>query len=522
MAAAGMMKKTDVRGRARVAGRAPRAEAGAARTGPRARPAAQTPARSPAVQRNRLALGADARLVECRASLSRNACFVLLNPEGQVETLENGRVRIKVFIDMFIMDKAYDSINAYYRNNLDVPGFRKGSNIPESMIMSSVGKEQYFLAVLEEIFKVTLEGAFAKLGDRVLADTETIETPTEEMVKALVTRTPFHYQVSADVLPEVKWSTPYSEMKVTVDTSSYSQPDEEKVEEIIDSFRKEQAQLQIAVGRNVKRGDMCVVVASCVRKDNGEPALGVPEGPFRYDTEVSSLPNFVENLETLGVGDETEFSVTIPEDWADEAVRGLEVDFKVKVNEIFERKMPALDDDFASVIIPNCPSLKECREFLLKNIQEGKEEQKMQALQNAVTEAIAKSLDMRIPESMITNVGREEYGKRLMEIQQQGQLSPDMVQKLASEKLVRDYIEKERDTFVLLAKASIGLAEIQQKENLLVTEEQLQDELGTIQQELEAGGENPDAEGIRNMIKERLEAKLVFQWVTENCEVEYV
>ena len=200
--------------------------------------------------------GPERKSLECCAALSRQSCFVLLNPDGEVETLDNGRVRTKVYIDMFIMDKAYDSINAYYRNNLDIPGFRKGGNIPESMLMSSVGKEQYFLAVLEEIFKVTLEGAFAKLGDRVLADTETIETPTEEMVKALVTRQPFKYSVSADVLPEVKWSTPYAEMKVKVDTSSYSQPTDEKVEEIIDGFRKEQAQLSIAVGRKVQ---VCIV-----------------------------------------------------------------------------------------------------------------------------------------------------------------------------------------------------------------------------------------------------------------------
>ena len=460
--------------------------------------------------------------VECRAAPARHACFLLLNPEGEVEELDNGRVRTKVFIDMYIMDKAYDSINDYYRNNLEFPGFRKGGNVPESMIMGQVGKEQYFLAVLEEIFKLTLEGAFAKLGDRVLADTETIETPTEEMVKALVTRTPFNYSVSADVLPEVKWKAPYGEMKIKVDTSSYSQPDDEKVEEIIDSFRKEQAQLNIAIGRNVQRGDICVVEASCVRKDNGEAALGMPEGPFRYDTEVSLLPNFVENLEKLQVGGEAEFDVTIPQDWQDEAVRGLEVSFKVKVNEIFERKLPDLDDAFASQIIPGCGSMKECREFLLQNIQGGKEEAKQQALQNAVTESIAESIDIAIPESMVTNIGREEYGKRLMEIQQQGQLSPDMVQKLTSENLVQDYINKERGTFEMLAKASIGVAEIQKLENIAVSDEQLNDEVNTIQKELEQQGENPDADGIKQMIKERLESQMVFEWLEKHCEVEYV
>jgi trigger factor len=450
---------------------------------------------------------------------------VLLNPDGEVETLDNGRVRTKVYIDMFIMDKAYDSINAYYRNNLDIPGFRKGGNIPESMLMSSVGKEQYFLAVLEEIFKVTLEGAFAKLGDRVLADTETIETPTEEMVKALVTRQPFKYAVSADVLPEVKWSTPYAEMKVKVDTSSYSQPTDEKVEEIIDGFRKEQAQLTIAVGRKVQRGDMCVVEASAVKKDTGEPALGVPEGPFRYDTEVSVLPNFVENLEKLSVGEETEFEVTMPDDWQDEKVRGWDISFKVKVNEIFEKKMPELNDEFAATCAPNVKSLQELRQMLAENLNAGVEDQKLQALQNAFTEAVAECLDVLIPESMIRNIGREEYGKQLMQLQQQGTMTPEMINKLTSQKLVDDYVAKERSTFEMLAKASIGLAEIQKQEGLKLSEEQLEDELSDVKQQFLASGEpeeNMDLEHLRSVVKERGEAKLVFGWIEKNCPIEYV
>lgn len=462
--------------------------------------------------------------VECFAGLSNKACYVLLNPDGEVETLDNGRVRTQVFIDMYIMDKAYDSINAYYRNNLDVPGFRKGSAIPENMIMSQVGKEQYFLAVLEEIFKMTLEGAFAKLGDRVLSDTESIETPTEVMVKALVTRQPFKYSVSADVLPEVNWSTPYSEMKVKVDTSSYSAPAEEKVEEIIQNFRKEQAQLVIASGRKVQRGDMVVVEASAINKATGEPALGVPEGPFRYDTDVSSLPNFVENLETLGINEETEFEVEMPQDWADESVRGWNIQFKVKVNEIFEKKMPELNDEFAKTLGP-VNSVEELRQQLLENVSAGAEDAKLQALQNAFTEGVASCLDMQVPESMVRNIGREEYGKQLMQLQQQGTMTPEMIEKLTQSKLVDDYIQKERSTFEMLAKASIGIAEIMKQEGLKLTEEAMQEELAQVEAQFRAAGEEgdiDDIEMVKEAIRERSEAKLVFEWIEKNCSVEYV
>ena len=50
----------------------------------------------------------------------------------------------------------------------------------------------------------------------------------------------------------------------------------------------------------------------------------------------------------------------------------------------------------------------------------------------------------------------------------------------------------------------------------------LNDEVNTIQKELEQQGENPDADGIKQMIKERLESQMVFEWLEKHCEVEYV
>merc|ERR1712157_157861 len=93
------------------------------------------------------------------------------------------------------------------------------------------------------------------------------------------------------------------------------------------------------------------------------------------------------------------------------------------VNEIFEKKLPEVTDAFAS-------------------------------------ESIAQAVDIAVPESLIQSIGREQYEQRLMEIQQQGQLSPEMVNKLTAPKLVNDYINKERDNFVMLARANIGVEEI--------------------------------------------------------------
>ena len=245
----------------------------------------------------------------------------------------------------------------------------------------------------------------------------------------------------------------------------------------------------------------------------------------RYDTDVSSLPNFVEELEKLEVGASSEFEVEIPQDWADEKVRGWTVVFNVKVNEIFEKKLPDLTDEFAAQIIPTAKTIKEAREFLLENIAGGKEEAKLQALQNAVTESIADCLDIAIPESMVRNIGREEYGKKLMELQAQGTLSPEMIQKFTSEKIVSDYIEKERGTFEMLAKASVGIAEILKLEKLVLSQEAFEEELDKIRAQYaqeSPGQELEEDEQITQAVRERSETKLVFDWIQENCSVEYV
>ena len=450
---------------------------------------------------------------------------MLLNPNSEIEYLADGRVRTKVFVDLYLMQQAYENINNYYKNNLEIPGFRKGGNVPESFIVNAVGKDVYYLAVLEEILKMTLKDAFDKLGDRVLADTERVETPTKEMVEAVVNKQPMTFAVCADLLPEVKWKTPYSDMVVKVNLSENEVSDEEQVEQIIETFRSENAALKMAGERAVKKEDICVVQGTALRKDNGEPAMNVPDTPFKVDLNSSSLPNFVENLVGMQLNEQKQFEIHLPEDWEDQSLRGVTVVFDLKVNEVFEKDLPALNDSYASRLVPNAKTLKEAREYLMQQVQSGKESTKENLFQNAMTEAIAENLDLTVPESLIQNIGREEYGKQLMELQAQGVLSPNMMEKLTADKLVQDYITKERSTFEMLARASIGIAEIISKENLALSDEELEQEVSAAKIQIQQENEEEvdvDMERLQSVIKERCEAKLVFEWIKNNATVEYV
>ena len=49
----------------------------------------------------------------------------------------------------------------------------------------------------------------------------------------------------------------------------------------------------------------------------------------------------------MNIGDEKEINVTFPEEYHAEELKGKPATFKVKVNEIKEKQLPELDDDFA-------------------------------------------------------------------------------------------------------------------------------------------------------------------------------
>ena len=64
----------------------------------------------------------------------------------------------------------------------------------------------------------------------------------------------------------------------------------------------------------------------------------------------SFIPGFEDQLVGAEVGSEVEVHVTFPEQYHAENLAGKPVVFKVKVNSIREKEVPALDDDFVKEV----------------------------------------------------------------------------------------------------------------------------------------------------------------------------
>ena len=73
----------------------------------------------------------------------------------------------------------------------------------------------------------------------------------------------------------------------------------------------------------------------------------------------------------MNIGDEKEINVTFPEEYHAEELKGKPAMFKVKVNEIKEKVLPELDDDFAQDV-SDFDTLAEYKDDLKKTIAERK------------------------------------------------------------------------------------------------------------------------------------------------------
>ena len=93
------------------------------------------------------------------------------------------------------------------------------------------------------------------------------------------------------------------------------------------------------------------VVISFEGRRDGEPVEGAQSDRFPLIIgKERMIPGFEANLVGMNEEDERTFTVTFPEDYAEEALQGQEVEFTARLLELRERKLPEADDDFAGLV----------------------------------------------------------------------------------------------------------------------------------------------------------------------------
>lgn len=379
-----------------------------------------------------------------------------------VENLEEKNM-VKLVIES-TSEEFEAALNTAYnknKNKISLPGFRKGK-APRVMIEKMYGKEVFFEDAANEI----IPDAYANAADE--SGLEIVSQPKIEVTQ-LEAGKPFVFTATVALKPEVELGS-YKGIEVSkVDVTATDADVEEELKRVQD----QNSRIVSVEDRAVADGDQTVIdfegFVDGVAFEGGKGE--------NYSLTIGShsfIDNFEEQLIGMNIGEEKEINVTFPEEYHAENLKGKAATFKVKINEIKEKQLPELDDEFAQDV-SDFDTLAEYKEDLKKKIAERKENQAKSVKED---EAIAKLIEdskMDIPEAMVeTQVNRmaQDFAQRLQAqglsldqyFQYTGTTADSLVNEMKPEALKR-------------IKSRLVLEAVVKAENIEVSEEEVQAEL---------------------------------------------
>ena len=386
----------------------------------------------------------------------------------QVEKLEKNMAKLTIEVEA---EKFTEAVKKAYEKNkgkMSVPGFRKGK-VPQAMIEKMYGPEVFY----EDAANFLIPDAYSEEIEKA-EDLEIVSRPKIDVTQMEKGKN-FIFTAEVALKPPVELGK-YKGVKIDKIETEVT---DEDVDNEIKREQEANARTVTVEDRPVKDGDTAVIdfegfvdgVAFEGGKGENYP-LVIGSGSF--------IPGFEDQLIGKNSGDEVDVNVTFPEEYNAKDLAGKDALFKVKINEIKEKELPELDDEFASEV-SEFDTMAEYREDVKKNLAEKKEKEAKDKKEDAVIEAVIKDSKMDIPEAMIdTQVATmiNDYSSRL---KSQG-LSLEqyfMFTGLDMEK----FKEQKRPGAVKRIESRLILEAIVKAEDFKVTDEEYEKELGRIAEE---------------------------------------
>jgi trigger factor len=387
--------------------------------------------------------------------------------------LGDSRVRVEVQVEPAAVDRALEKAAAGLGRDLKIPGFRKGK-VPAQVVLQRVGRE----AVLDEAVRSALPDWYEEaIGD---ARVQPVGEPSVDLGDLPEKGSPLEFSIEVGVRPTAELGE-YKGLEVG---RREPEPKPEEVDQEIERLRESSAALD-TVDRAATKQDF--VVIDFVGKVGGEPFEG---GEARgYLLELGSnrlVEGFEEQLVGASAGDEVQVNVTFPEDYRAENLAGQEATFDVSVKEVKEKRLPELDDDFATES-GGFDTLAELREDIETRMREQQERMIDTEFREAVVDAAVAEAKIDVPGELVHSKAHEMWHQMSRRMAAQG-LNPQQYLQMTGKTEEELVHEAEPEAERALKRESV-LAAVVEKEGIEVGDDELLESLRTATQ----GPNRPEA-----------------------------
>jgi trigger factor len=322
-----------------------------------------------------------------------------------VTELPESRVRVEAEVPAEEVERRVQQAARQLGRQLRIPGFRKGK-VPPPVVIRRLGRE----AVLDEALRSALGSWYVDAIDQ--AGIAPIGEPQLNVGDLPAEGQPLGFSIEIGVRPQAK----LGEHKGLEVGRREPQVEDGAVDQELESLRDRFATLD-TVDRPAATGDH--VVIDYLGKVDGEPFEG-GEGRDQL-LELGSgrlIPGFEEQLVGARAGEERQVEVTFPEEYPG-GLGGKAATFDVTLTEVKEKRLPELDDEFASESA-GFDSLEELREDVLGRLRQNDERAIEREFEEAVLEAAVSEAEVELPDQLIHARAHELLEQTLSALARQG------------------------------------------------------------------------------------------------------
>ena len=415
-----------------------------------------------------------------------------------IKILSGCKREIELDIDADKVMKEFNEIVARFSSQAKIRGFRPGK-APKDLIIQKFYpelKESLINLLVPKVLNSELKAQnINPVGMPVVNDLHFKEGE------------PLRFKVQFEVWPEFDLPA-YKKIKVKQKKITV---EPQEIDRSLEDLRSRSAEYVPVEGRKVTDGDY--VAVELKGKDLSTKRFLPLEKGIILAGHQDNEEKLNKNLIGLKPGDEREFTIEHDKNHQNKRLAGKTIAYDMKVVSIKEKKLPALDDEFAKDF-GEFKDLKDLREKIEKEIVSTKERAAKNEMAEEIIKKISEKLNIELPEAIVEQE-HVAVVRRLLSSLPQPNLSKEELEKIKSEG--KGKAEQNIKNHLILKK-------IAEKEKLETSDEDIQEEFKRIAKAnnlpIARVIEEFNKEGKREDLREGLVLKKTVDFLVENAIIE--
>jgi len=365
------------------------------------------------------------------------------------------RKNVRVEIPTDVVNAEIDRIARDYSRKVRIPGFRPGK--APARVIKQRYKDQILHDVAHDLIPRAVDDALRERG------VEPVDTPDVRNV-TIEEGQPLTFTASFDTVPAFD---PGDLSTISLRRSRVA-IDEDAVNAALQRLRQRAGRFEPVEDRGIDHGDTAVL--DLERQDAGADRQSHRDVSIELGA-TANPPGFDEQLLGLTVGTTKSFTVHYPPDYPIGEMANTDVSYTVTVKGVKRRVLPELDDEFA----------KDLGEFdtldgLRARVREDLEHEARLAADRDVRAELMKQLSARLPFEVPASLVDREIERRIEELARR--LVDQQVDPRQAGIDWKAFRESQRDAAREAVGAALVLDEVTRREQLMVTDEEVDQEVG--------------------------------------------